>query len=810
MGRRKLICILAVATCVAASPAFAETVVEAWRSPFGTVRDVSVNVAEGSCWASAGANIIHVGGDGAVIANLGRLGEASHVAADPTDGSCWVWDGRHLTLSHFTASGVRQLSKELSLYVVELDVDRRDGSAWIGGMETLVHIAVDGEQLWSGEFDGLRGIAVDQRNGSCWAVTRSPSGSTGSVVHLTADGSELWRTDEIAGLRDIAVNSADGSCWVASGEGCLHLAEDGTELVRVPESADHVAVDPNDGSCWMTRSDGAGVSPCSQDGIWHWSVQGTLLWEARTFADPGAMSVDPSDGSVWLEDRNQLVHLAADGTEVWRSPAKAVSHLTVNPADGSVWVADPYVSPMVVHVSREGTELGRYEDVHEVWALSVDEDGSCWVADHGEFRSVGPPLESAVVHLSEDLSLLRRYYVNPTVTVLADPRDDSFWTSDAGTVLHLELDGTELLRVDPAEGVRGLAVDPVDGSCWFFGLDSLGWIDAQGDLAWEEVDYYDLRDASADPRGGSCWVVDAGHDICDLMGCHWVGELAARVDANGAQVTVVPDVARPTACAVNTADATCWISGENGLRHVTADGALLWQSDDYVFAGFLAPDPYRGSCWVTDSRNAQLVRLDVFADFSDVPSNHWAAPAIKACADAGIVSGYGDGTYQPDNPVTRDQMAAYIARALAGGDENVPDFTDTPTFPDVDAENWALDYVEYAFESNVVQGYGDGTYHPQEQVNRAQMAVYVARAMVAPSGEAGLADYVPSDPRNFPDVPDSGYGDDGIEPYWAYTHVEYCVEHGVVEGYEDGLYHPDEVVTRAQMAVYVARAFELL
>jgi hypothetical protein len=39
--------------------------------------------------------------------------------------------------------------------------------------------------------------------------------------------------------------------------------------------------------------------------------------------------------------------------------------------------------------------------------------------------------------------------------------------------------------------------------------------------------------------------------------------------------------------------------------------------------------------------------------------------------------------------------------------------------------------------------------------------------------------------------------------------VEYCVEHGVVQGYEDGLYRPERVVTRDQMAVYVARAFEL-
>jgi hypothetical protein len=174
---------------------------------------------------------------------------------------------------------------------------------------------------------------------------------------------------------------------------------------------------------------------------------------------------------------------------------------------------------------------------------------------------------------------------------------------------------------------------------------------------------------------------------------------------------------------------------------------------------------------------------------------------ILACVDADIVNGYEDRTYRPDLAVTRDQMAVYISRALAGGDENVPEFADTPTFPDVPEGFWALDHVEYAVSQNVVAGYGDGTYHPEQEVTRDQMAVYVARAMVAPEGEAGLADYVPADPRNFPDV---------SSDFWSYKHVEYCVENGVVAGYLDGLYHPEIVVTRDQMAVYVARAFGLL
>jgi PKD repeat protein len=186
--------------------------------------------------------------------------------------------------------------------------------------------------------------------------------------------------------------------------------------------------------------------------------------------------------------------------------------------------------------------------------------------------------------------------------------------------------------------------------------------------------------------------------------------------------------------------------------------------------------------------------------FPDADLEHWACEEILACVDAGIVSGYEDGLYHPEIVVTRDQMAVYIARALVApsGEAALADYVpaNPRNFPDVPPDFWAYTHIEYCVENGVVTGYEDGLYYPEYEITRDQMAVYVARALVAPTGEAALADYVPADPRNFPDVP---------EDFWACAHVEYCVEHGVVRGYEDGLYHPEIVVTRDQMAVYVAR-----
>jgi hypothetical protein len=141
----------------------------------------------------------------------------------------------------------------------------------------------------------------------------------------------------------------------------------------------------------------------------------------------------------------------------------------------------------------------------------------------------------------------------------------------------------------------------------------------------------------------------------------------------------------------------------------------------------------------------------------------------------------------------------FVARGVAGGDEHVPEPTADPGFTDVDDMHYAYQYICYAVEQNIVAGYPEGDYKPDQAVTRDQMAVYMARAMVAPTTSV-LADYTPASPRNFPDV---------TTDHWAYTYVEYCVEHAIVGGYLDATYRPDTVVTRDQMAVYVARAFGL-
>jgi beta propeller repeat protein len=196
--------------------------------------------------------------------------------------------------------------------------------------------------------------------------------------------------------------------------------------------------------------------------------------------------------------------------------------------------------------------------------------------------------------------------------------------------------------------------------------------------------------------------------------------------------------------------------------------------------------------WIQDMLPGGAVGVHTF---SDVPSDFWAWRHVEGAVENAVVQGYPDGSYQPSWVVTRDQMAVYIARALAGGDGNVPIGPPSPSFSDVASDHWAYRYIEYAVAQGVVQGFEDGSYQPALQVDRAQMAVYIARALAG--GDLAVPGGPPS--PTFPDVPTG---------FWAYKYVEYIADAGVTEGYLDGLYHPEILCSRDQMAVYVSRAFD--
>jgi hypothetical protein len=173
--------------------------------------------------------------------------------------------------------------------------------------------------------------------------------------------------------------------------------------------------------------------------------------------------------------------------------------------------------------------------------------------------------------------------------------------------------------------------------------------------------------------------------------------------------------------------------------------------------------------------------------FSDVNSSYWAADEIGDLASDGILNGYPDGSFKPDNNVTRAEFAKIIGLALGFS----PNLSASQKFPDVGTDHWSFGYVASAVDHGLVQGYPNGSYGPNRNVTKAEILTIIARAKNWSLGSG----------NHFADVPES---------YWAYSYIESCLARQVVLVSDpqivfDNYFYPDNPATRAQTCVFVDR-----
>jgi DNA-binding beta-propeller fold protein YncE len=808
--------ILAVCGLAAAGGRCWADVKELYRSPLGFVQSMAVNPADGSWWAGDKISVTHFSRDGGVLSRRAGFRGTGGMSVDPSDGSCWVVDCLGERIVRVAADGTEALGVAVAGRGVS--VDATDGACWVTAGSEVVLLAKDGTERWRKSYGLIWGRpAADSVRGVAWVNVDK------TLVLLSKDGTELWRGGELSDATSLGVDTADGSCWVVPGlygqlarfsfrgeqmvsvtapaspsliginpadetvwvsEGdagqAIQFAPDGTELQRVQVedqflycAGPYGVLDPTDGSLLLTRHRYSQVVRLSSTG--------EELWHVGDYANPASVSVNPSDGSCWVAsvgycsspyaDRRthvgaSVVKVAGSGMELLRFTAiSSPAAVAVNPTDGSCWVSDADLG-QIIHLSADGAELWRGGDVTSPFSLSANpRDGSCWVADEGVWDPSQAKYTNAVVaHLAADgRELWRTTTFTGACTVAVDPRDGSCWVADSEatpgsgrTLVHLAEDGSEISGSACPGSPWAMAVNPSDGSVWASAYDqeakiqTVAHIAADGRLLSNSGPFAFVDAVAVDPTDGSCW---------------------AGLDAGG----------------------LCPVGEAPTMVHLAVDGREVWRGNPFCCPWDMSLNATDGTLWVADAY--QLIHLKP-SRFSDVSFTYWAYDEIEACAVAGIVKGYAEGTYQPETAVTRDQMAVYIARAIAGGDAAVPTGPASASFWDVPPDYWAFRYIEYAKTEGIVQGYQEGRYRPGLELDRGQMAVFVARAR----GWVKIHDDMTTAPQLFPDVPAG---------YWSGTAIKACVDHGVVHGYPDGWYHPGDPCTRDQMAVYVANAFQL-
>ncbi len=184
---------------------------------------------------------------------------------------------------------------------------------------------------------------------------------------------------------------------------------------------------------------------------------------------------------------------------------------------------------------------------------------------------------------------------------------------------------------------------------------------------------------------------------------------------------------------------------------------------------------------------AMMVPLLAQASFTDVPEDHEHYAAILWMEGRGVIQGYEDGTFRPDQEVNRAEALKII---LMGSGIDVPEVIgfDETVFRDVDLEDWFVDYVIQANAMEIIQGYDDGYFRPEQTINLAETLKIISLTR-------GVEADVPTD---------DPYVDVAADAWFA-SYVDYCKERNFIEAQDDGYLHPDYAVTRGDLTEIMYR-----
>lgn len=182
-------------------------------------------------------------------------------------------------------------------------------------------------------------------------------------------------------------------------------------------------------------------------------------------------------------------------------------------------------------------------------------------------------------------------------------------------------------------------------------------------------------------------------------------------------------------------------------------------------------------------------QVQAAATISDI-QNHWAAKPIQNLAERGVINGYPDGTFKPDQAVTRAELAKMLSKALNYQPVN------EAKFPDTDG-HWAESYINALGERKVMNSFSDGNFQPEKAVNRAQLTTFIARVLnLAKPEEKFGEDWSAS----FVDVPTD---------HWAFRYIELSNKFGLLPPAYRTQFHPEQSVTRAEAAWMIQALSEL-
>jgi len=168
--------------------------------------------------------------------------------------------------------------------------------------------------------------------------------------------------------------------------------------------------------------------------------------------------------------------------------------------------------------------------------------------------------------------------------------------------------------------------------------------------------------------------------------------------------------------------------------------------------------------------------------FPDVPASGEYADAINNLVGQGILNGFEDGTFKPNDPVLREQAAKILATALK------LDTTGTENYPDVSTDNWSYKYIVAVTKAGIFGGDENGKFNPFNNLTRQEAAKIIVQAF----GFTGSTELT--------------FGDKANIQSWAVPYVKTAVANGILKGDDQGNFNPNANIKRGDFALMIQRA----
>ena len=172
--------------------------------------------------------------------------------------------------------------------------------------------------------------------------------------------------------------------------------------------------------------------------------------------------------------------------------------------------------------------------------------------------------------------------------------------------------------------------------------------------------------------------------------------------------------------------------------------------------------------------------------FTDVPPQFWAYNSITKMTKEGFMSGYKNGTFKPNDPLSREEAASLFSKMIG----EPPSIMLASSFTDITSDRWSSLAIESVARANIISGYGDKTYRPEQYMSRQEFAV-VADKYLHYQG------YRTEDPTALDNI---HFSDQKFIAPWAQSSVRELALFGFINYSTTGLFNPEKYVTRSEAA----------